>query len=250
MGTRPTRPGKRKRPSRASRASTKRARAKASPAPAKAARAAAPRPDPTSLAELIADPENRRRHGDRNLAMMTAALQHVGAARSIVIDEQNVVLAGNGIASAAPGAGISRVRVIDAAGDELIAVRRRGLSADDKRALALYDNRTAELAEWSAEQLRADVGLGLDLAPWFSAEELEQATSAFAVAGAEAPTLASGDRSPIQQMTFTLHDDQAETVRQALAQARGRGGGEGDGTNENGNGNALAYVCAAFLQHG
>jgi DNA modification methylase len=80
--------------------------------------------------------------------MIVESLQRFGAARSIVIDEDNVILAGNGTTDAAAVAGIDRVRVVEAAGDELIAVRRRGLTAEEKTALALADNRTAELAVW------------------------------------------------------------------------------------------------------
>jgi DNA modification methylase len=89
-----------------------------------------------------------------------------------VIDEDNVILAGNGVTEAAAEAGITRVRVIEASGDELIAVRRSGLTGAQKRSLAIYDNRTAELAEWSPEQIRADIDAGLDLKPWFTEDEL------------------------------------------------------------------------------
>ena len=104
--------------------------------------------------------------------MVVDALHQVGAARSIVIDEDDVILAGNGVTEAAAEAGITKLRVIEASGDEIIAVRRRGLTAEQKRALAIYDNRTAELAEWDADQLQADLAAGLDLKPWFSDEEL------------------------------------------------------------------------------
>ena len=53
-----------------------------------------------------------------------------------------------GVTEAAAEAGITKLRVIDASGDELIAVRRSGLTDAQKRALAIYDNRTAELATW------------------------------------------------------------------------------------------------------
>src|SRR4051812_49918078 len=99
--------------------------------------------------------------------MVVDSLQHVGAARSIVIDEDNVILAGNGVTEAAAEAGITKLRIVDAAGDELVAVRRTGLTDEQKRALAIYDNRTAELAEWDAEQLKADLEDGLSLQPWF-----------------------------------------------------------------------------------
>lgn len=103
--------------------------------------------------------------------MVVDALQQVGAARSIVIDENNVVLAGNGVTEAAAEAGITKVQVVDVDGETLVAVRRKGLTAEQKRALAIYDNRTAELAEWNAEQLKADVDAGLSLQPWFSEKE-------------------------------------------------------------------------------
>jgi hypothetical protein len=63
------------------------------------------------------------------------------------------------------------VRVIESSGDELIAVRRRGLTADQKRALAIYDNRTSELAEWNFEQLTADRDAGMSLQPFWTANE-------------------------------------------------------------------------------
>ena len=104
--------------------------------------------------------------------MIAAALRDVGAARSIVIDETNEVLAGNGVLEALPQTGISKLRVVDVDGDTLVAVRRRGLTPEQKRALAIYDNRTGELAEWNVEQLRIDLSAGLDLQSFFSAEEV------------------------------------------------------------------------------
>lgn len=102
--------------------------------------------------------------------MLRSALEDVGAARSIVIDEADTVLAGNGVLQAAATAGIARVRIIPAEGDELIAVRRSNLTAEQKQRLALYDNRTAELAEWNVDQLRQ--AEALDLKPFFTDAEL------------------------------------------------------------------------------
>src|SRR3954447_1973934 len=93
------------------------------------------------LRYLMPDPENRREHNPRNVGMIVDSLHRVGAGRSIVIDEDDVVLCGNATVDAAAEAGIEHVRIVEASGHELIAVRRRGLSADQKRALALADNR-------------------------------------------------------------------------------------------------------------
>lgn len=94
--------------------------------------------------------------------MIQESLQAVGAARSIVIDEDGTILAGNGTVEAAGAVGIDRVRVVEASGNEIIAVRRRGLSADQKKQLAYYDNLTAEQAEWDMEQVASDVLQGYD----------------------------------------------------------------------------------------
>ncbi len=128
--------------------------------------------DIRSIADLTPDPSNRRKHNPRNIGMLVESLQRVGAARSIVIDEQGNILAGNGTVDAAAEAGIERVQVVDADGETIIAVRRTGLTDEQKRKLALYDNRTAELAEWDTAQIAADLEAGLSFEGLFSTEEI------------------------------------------------------------------------------
>ncbi|OQC57678.1 MAG: DNA methylase [Verrucomicrobia bacterium ADurb.Bin018] len=123
------------------------------------------------IGQLKPDPRNARKHNPRNVGMIEKALGEVGAARSIVIDEEGVVLAGNGVLEAAGNAGIERVQVVDADGETIVAVRRKGLTPEQKAKLALYDNRTAELAEWDTEVL-ADIGKDIDLGEMWTADEL------------------------------------------------------------------------------
>ena len=130
-----------------------------------------------SIADLIPDARNTRRHNPRNVGMIVSALHEVGAARSGVIDEDGNILAGNGTAEALAQAGIERVKVVDAKGDEWVVVRRTGLSAEQKRKLSFYDNRTAELADWDADELLRSVGEGLDLSGLWTAEELKALTA-------------------------------------------------------------------------
>ena len=123
------------------------------------------------IGELTADSENARAHNPRNVGLIVDALQEVGAARSIVIDEDGRILAGNATIEAAALAGIERVKVIEADGETIVAVRRSGLTDEQKKRLALYDNRTAELADWDVEQLAADLEAGFDLSgPWSELE--------------------------------------------------------------------------------
>lgn len=106
-----------------------------------------------TILDLVQDPRNARRHPDANRDVIRRSLNEVGAARSIVIDEDNQILAGNGVTEAAAEVGIENVIVVEADGKTLVAVRRTGLTPEQKTRLALYDNRAGELAEWNAETL-------------------------------------------------------------------------------------------------
>ena len=128
------------------------------------------------LCDLKPDPANARQHPQRNLGGIADLLREVGAARSIVIDEEGVVLAGNGVLAAAGRAGIEKVQVVDADGKTLVAVRRSGLTQRQKAQLAIGDNRSNELSSWDVPRLTelADE-VGLDLAQvGFTPEELSQ----------------------------------------------------------------------------
>jgi len=124
------------------------------------------------ISELQFDPKNARRRTPRSAGMLQESLQKTGAARSIVIDEQNRILAGNGTVEAAGQVGIEKVKVVDVDGETIVAVRRSGLTEEQKLQLAIYDNRTAELAEWDAGVL-AELGEAIDLSEWWFPEEIE-----------------------------------------------------------------------------
>ena len=125
----------------------------------------------TSISDLKQDPKNARKRTAQSANLIRESLKSFGAARSIVIDENDRVLAGNGTIEAANDLGISKVRVIETEGDEIIAVRRTGLSEDDKVGLALADNRTADLSEWDAQMLQS-LSQEHDIGPWFSEDDV------------------------------------------------------------------------------
>ena len=129
--------------------------------------------DLTHIKDLVPDPKNRRKHTPRNVGMIVDALHKVGAGRSIVIDENNEVLAGNATIEAAGEAGITQLKIVDASGDEIVAVRRTGLTTDQKRDLAIFDTRTGELAEWDAKQILEDAEASIDLSSFFSDADLQ-----------------------------------------------------------------------------
>lgn len=126
-----------------------------------------------TISDLKFDHKNARKRTDSSARLIQESLQRYGAARSIVIDEENRILAGNGTIEGAKALGLTKLKVVDADGDEIIAVRRSGLSEDEKVGLAIADNRAAELSDWDAEMLQ-QLSEEHDLEPWFEAEDLEE----------------------------------------------------------------------------
>ena len=127
----------------------------------------------TSINDLQNDPKNARKRTDRSSKLIKESLQKFGAARSIVIDENNRILAGNGTIAGAKAAGIKNLKVIETDGKEIIAVKRTGLSEDEKIGLALADNRTSDLSEWDLNMLE-ELSQEHDLEPWFDNDDLKE----------------------------------------------------------------------------
>ena len=130
-------------------------------------------PNPSALKDLKHDHKNARRRTDRSSRLIAESLKRYGAARSIVIDEENRILAGNGTIEGAKAAGIKNVRVIETDGTEIIAVKRVGLTEDEKIGLALADNRTSDLSEWDGAMLH-QISEEHDISTWFDKEELDE----------------------------------------------------------------------------
>ena len=103
------------------------------------------------LEDLKQDPVNARKHNPRNVAMIVDSIQELGCGRSILIDEDGRILAGNATYEALVEAGITKVRVVEGNGDEIVAVQRSDLTSLEKARLSLYDTRTSELAAWDTD---------------------------------------------------------------------------------------------------
>lgn len=101
-----------------------------------------------SVTELVPDPNNARIHSEKNLDAIAKSLKRFGQQKPIVIDSDNVVVAGNGTLEAAKSLGfptLEAVRLPDS------------FTEEDKKAFAIADNRSAELAEWNQAILAAQL---------------------------------------------------------------------------------------------
>lgn len=127
------------------------------------------------LSELTPDPHNANKGTDRGRKLLQGSIRDLGAGRSILLDKHDTIIAGNKTAEAANAAGITRVRIIETDGTEIIAVRRTDLDlATDAVAkkLAIADNRVAELSlEWDPAAMLA-LSDEIDLGEMFNPKEL------------------------------------------------------------------------------
>ncbi|MEG2856807.1 SAM-dependent methyltransferase [Bacteroides sp.] len=103
------------------------------------------------------DPRNYRLHGDANKRLINKSLDECGAGRSILVDRDNVIIAGNGVFEQAKQLGLN-VRVIESDGKELVVVKRTDIaSTDEKRKLlAFADNQTSDKSEFDLALIEED----------------------------------------------------------------------------------------------
>lgn len=109
------------------------------------------------MSEIKFDKRNYRKHNDRNKELIKKSLEECGAGRSIVIDNDNEIVAGNGLYEQAKKLGI-KTKIIETDGSELVVVKRTDLSTDDfkRKQLAVMDNSTSDSSEFDLELLSAD----------------------------------------------------------------------------------------------
>jgi ParB family transcriptional regulator, chromosome partitioning protein len=198
------------------------------------------------LDRLVPYEKNARTHSAEQIAQIVASIQEFGFTNPLLVDGADGILAGHGRLAAAKDMGLAEVPVIVL----------DHLSAAQRRAYILADNQLALNAGWDMELLQQEI-VGLNLAD-FDLSLLgfdEDRIAGLLEGGAdvqeleEMPTLPSGDREPFQQMTFTLHDDQAEIIKEAVQKAKDMGP-FADTVNENSNGNGIARVAELFLSWG
>jgi DNA modification methylase len=100
-----------------------------------------------ALADLKVNPRNARTHSSKQIQQIAASIKEFGFLVPMLIDEDDVILAGHGRAEAA------RLLKMDTV--PTIAVRH--LTPARKRAFMLVDNRLAELAGWNEELLAVEL---------------------------------------------------------------------------------------------
>jgi DNA modification methylase len=137
-----------------------------------------------SVEELKPNPRNARRHSKKQLHQIAASIREFGFNSPLIVDENGVILIGNGRYQAARQAGLKMVPVIQVT----------GLTEEQKKAYAIADNRIGLNSSWDDEILAATF------------KELDLTTIAFD------PEITGFDTAEIDQMI-----DGAPSMRKADA---------------------------------
>lgn len=129
------------------------------------------------LTDLTPDSQNANAGTERGLSMLEKSVRTRGAGRSILVDKQGRIIAGNKTHQTAIDTGLEDVIIVRTKGDKLVAVMREDLDLTDDetgaREMAYADNRVGEVdLSWSAEQVLADMQAGVDLSAFWSEGEL------------------------------------------------------------------------------
>lgn len=99
------------------------------------------------VAELVSYENNSRLHSDLQVEQIVASIKEFGFTNPVLIDEDNILIAGHGRTAAAKLAGM----------DQVPAIRLVGLSDNQKKALRIADNQLPQNATWDMDLLASEI---------------------------------------------------------------------------------------------
>jgi hypothetical protein len=176
--------------------------------------------------------ENNPRINDNAVKYVAYSIKQFGFKVPIVIDSNNVIIAGHTRLKASKRLNLKEVPCIIA--DDL--------TEEQIKKFRIADNKVAEFSEWDEELLSLELS-ELEEMDDFGFEEYNL-TDEYG----ENFTLPDGDKEPFQQMTFTLADNQAEFIKEILKKAKNDIIGTETFGNENSNGNALYKIVKEWAE--
>ena len=191
----------------------------------------------TKLTDIKSNPNNPRIIKDDKFKKLVASIKEFPqmlSLRPIVVNDDMIVLGGNMRLKACKEAGLKEVPVIKAS----------DLNEEQQKQFIIKDN--IGYGEWDWSMLANEwdesdlIEWGLDI-PGFDINASELGTDF---------NLPNGDKSPFQQMTFTLADEQAIQIQNAIQDIKMTDEYKYAETmgNENSNGNALYLIIMQWAE--
>lgn len=184
-----------------------------------------------AIAEIQPYERNPRRN-DKAVDAVAASIERFGFLVPLVIDKAGIIVAGHTRYKAAQKLGLAEVPCVIA--DEL--------NEDQIKAFRIADNKVAEFAEWDGELLPLELAdITMDMTAFgFEAVSAEEFGDDF--------KLDEGDKKPFQQISLTLHDEQAALLHAAIAYVHDNSMVNETFGNENKNGNGIFEVVRQWAE--
>lgn len=177
--------------------------------------------------------ENNPRKNDKSVDLVANSIAEFGFKVPLVIDAENTIICGHTRLKAAKKLGLEVVPCIIA--DDL--------TPEQIRAFRLADNKTSEFSDWDFNALEAELHAlsdSIDMSEYgFDLDTIS------ADSFGDDFTLPDGDKSEFCQMTFTLHEEQAQLIKYALSLIEDYSETFG---NTNKNGNALYEIVKQWAE--
>lgn len=152
--------------------------------------------------DLIPNPNNVRKHTQSQIEEFKKSIKKFGVIRPIVIDENNVILAGHGLLEALKENGVKTADV----------VIMKGLSENDKKKLLLADNKIYSLGTDNYEAIEAiltELGQDSDFEiPGYNSETLEEL---YGIKSVEAEVEQNG--TPVKNALSDVSDNKKVEVK-------------------------------------
>jgi len=141
---------------------------------------------------LRPNPRNARRHSEKQICQIAASIRRFGFRVPLIVDAHGMVLAGHGRLAGAREAGLSEVPVI----------RNASMSAQERRAFALADNRLAELSDWDRDLLSEELNILFE-------DGFELEVTGFTTSDLDLALADNSDKDEPEEVEIPLSDDQA-----------------------------------------
>lgn len=186
-----------------------------------------------NVADLVPYEKNPRKISDEAINAVAESIQTFGFKNPILIDNKNVIIAGHTRRLASLKLGLESVPCVVC--DDL--------TPQEIKALRLADNKTNELADWDLPELDLELA---DL------DDMDMERFGFDITLDEGLdddfSLVGGDKAPVQTMSLTFSDEQAEEVKQAIAEMKQTEEYKNYYNEENGNsnGNAMYLIVKSW----
>jgi hypothetical protein len=122
------------------------------------------------------DPRNANKGTERGKKMLDKSIKELGAGRSILVDKNGLVIAGNKTRQTLTESGLRNAIVVETDGTQAVEVKRMDLDLTERRGaarkLAYADNRVAEKdLKWDKAELADDADV---LRGYWTDEELDK----------------------------------------------------------------------------